>query len=112
MLYGFEIFKAFRSTGFNEVLEVFPHAIVHEIARGAERKASKKGFRQQLEAMAVKTGWEPDELQRLLKSSVRGSNHDKLDAFMAAWVASLPANFRYAYGDPTNPDDAIWVPRV
>jgi hypothetical protein len=40
-----------------------------------------------------------------------GTNHDRLDAFMAAWVASLPKRRRRAIGNEDDPDDAIWVPR-
>ena len=38
-----------------------------------------------------------------------GSAHDKLDAFMAAWVASLPEDDVVPCGDP--PNDVIWIPK-
>jgi hypothetical protein len=44
------------------------------------------------------------------RPSLPESQNDRLDAFMAAWVASLPSERRRAFGDATRPDDAIWVP--
>ena len=40
-----------------------------------------------------------------------GTKDDKLDAFMAAWVATLPKHKRHAHGNKNDPDDAIWFPR-
>ncbi len=61
-------------------------------------------------AVAARTGWSPLELESKLNEAVPGSRHDRLDAFMAAWVASLPRDQRRAIGDADQPDDAIWVP--
>lgn len=39
-----------------------------------------------------------------------GSTHDRLDAFLSAWVASLNEKERKAFGTP--PDYVIWVSKV
>jgi hypothetical protein len=57
-----------------------------------------------------RTGWEPRNLAVRLKETVPGSPHDRLDAFMAAWIATLRPEGRRALGDAQQPDDAIWVP--
>jgi hypothetical protein len=73
--------------------------------------AAKEGFDAQLQAVAERTGWsEYGELQRDLARSYYGSAHDKLDAYMSAWIASLPPGDRVPLGKA--PDDAIWVPAV
>jgi hypothetical protein len=76
----------------------------------AQHKTTEQGYRDQLNAVAARTGWEPLKLESRLKLAVSGSRHDRLDAFMAAWVASLPPERRRAFGDAQRPDDAIWVP--
>jgi hypothetical protein len=68
------------------------------------------GYRDQLIAVSARTGWEPRKLEVRLKATVPGSQHDQLDAFMAAWVASLAPRKRRAFGNARRPDDAIWVP--
>lgn len=110
MLFGFELFACLRSHLKAEVIEVYPFAIVRELLPTCEHKSTEKGYQDQLAAVAVRTGWEPQELEKKLKATVPGSRHDRLDAFMAAWVASLPPERRRAFGDPQQPDDAIWVP--
>jgi hypothetical protein len=37
--------------------------------------------------------------------------HDRVDAYSAAWVASLSEQERICFGDPEK-DDAIWIPNV
>lgn len=111
MLYGFEIFKALRAIGGFEVIEVYPYAIVRTLLSECPHKTTPDGYKRQLESVANATNWTPLELECALKHSVAGSKHDKLDAFMAAWVASLCRQSRRAFGNENDPDDAIWVPR-
>jgi predicted nuclease with RNAse H fold len=111
MLYGFEIFKALRARGGYEVIEVYPYAIVKTLLTAPPSKKTPDGYRCQLESVAAATNWTPIDLERALKRSVPGPNHDRLDAFMAAWVASLPKRRHRVYGKEDDPDDAIWVPR-
>ena len=109
MLFGFELFAHLRGDLRVEVIEVYPFAIVRALLPACEHKTTEKGYRDQLIAVAVRTGWEPQKLEDRLKETVSGSRHDRLDAFMAAWVASLPPDGRRALGDAQQPDDAIWV---
>jgi predicted nuclease with RNAse H fold len=111
MLYGFEIFKLLRERRF-EVIEVFPYSIVRALLPTCMHKSTKEGYADQLKAIAERTGWggDPPSLEKTLEDRVSGSRHDRLDAFMAAWVASLDPKDREAHGDAANLDDAIWVP--
>jgi predicted nuclease with RNAse H fold len=111
MLYGFEIFKALRAGCTGEVIEVYPYAIVHALLRECPHKSTPEGYRRQVETLANETGWNWNDLEYALGRAVPGTKHDKLDAFMAAWIASLAPQSRRAYGNEKNPDDAIWVPR-
>ena len=110
MLFGFELFAAARSELEGEVLEVYPHAIARRLAPHCLHKSTEAGYQSQLAAIAAATCWTPTDLEHELKVAVSGNRHDRLDAFMAAFVASLPENRRRAYGNAHNPDDAIWIP--
>jgi hypothetical protein len=111
MLFGFELFAALRQRLEAEVVEVYPFAIVRALLPTCLHKSTEQGYRDQLVAVASRTGWEPTDLEAKLRATVAGSRHDRLDAFMAAWVASLPEERRCAFGDPGRSDDAILVPR-
>ena len=110
MLYGFELCDQIRSLLSVEVIEVYPYAIVKALGRDCKHKSTLEGYRCQLEAISNATRWEPKQLEDTLKKKAYGSRHDRLDAFMAAWVASLPVDRRRAYGDEARWDDAIRVP--
>lgn len=110
MLFGFELFASLRARLKVEVIEVYPYAIIRALLPSCAHKSTEQGYRDQLVAIASRTGWTPDNLEAELRQAVAGSRHDRLDAFMSAWVASLPADRRRAYGDRQQPDDAIWVP--
>ena len=73
------------------------------------RKIRYSRYREQLKAVAAATDWERAELGRMISAQGYGSRHDKLDAFMAAWVASLPRERLLACGQA--PNDVIWVPQ-
>lgn len=110
MLYGFELFASLRRGLMVEVIEVYPFAIIRALLRACAHKSTEQGYQDQLVAIAARTGWDPEALEAKLKVTVSGSRHDRLDAFMAAWVASLPLERRRAFGDAQRPDDSIWVP--
>jgi predicted nuclease with RNAse H fold len=112
MLYGFELFASLKSTLKVEVIEVYPFAIVRALLKECDHKSTEQGYGDQLAAAALHTGWEPHNLEARLKVTISGNRHDRLDAFMAAWVASLPLDRRRAFGDGKRPDDAIWVPWI
>ena len=110
MLFGFELFTSLKSDLEAEVIEVYPFTIVRALLPACEHKSTEEGYRDQLIAVSARTGWEPEKLEARLKATVPGSRHDRLDAFMAAWVASLPPGERRTFGNARRPDDAIWVP--
>jgi len=107
---GFELFTRLKGELGAEVIEVYPFAIVRALLPACAHKLSEKGYRDQLIAVSTRTGWKPPKLEERLEATVPGSRHDRLDVFMAAWVASLPPGRRRAFGNAQRPDDAIWVP--
>jgi uncharacterized protein DUF429 len=107
MLVGFALFKILRRHW--ECLEVFPQAIVHAMGVAGAHKSSRKGYEDQLAAAARNTGVTTSQLASELNAACFGSRHDRLDAYLSAWVAALDSHEREAFGVP--PDDAIWVPK-
>jgi uncharacterized protein DUF429 len=108
MLVGFELFRRLRHDW--ECLEVYPQAIAASLGARDIHKSHRDGVRQQLAAAARYTGWPVVHEIASLDRVCYGSNHDRLDAYLAAWVASLEHGDRRAIGCP--PDDVIWVPRL
>jgi hypothetical protein len=100
MLVGFDLFTCLEQR--YNCIEVFPNAIVRQVAPGAGHKSTAQGFQQQLLAIAAAAGWDASELPLC----AYGLRHDKLDAFMSAWIASLPAGERVPHGDGLL--DTIW----
>jgi hypothetical protein len=112
MLYGFELFSAFRAAFTCDVIEVYPFAIVRSLLAVCAHKSTERGYSDQLAGVSSRTGWGPTELEGRLKATVSGSPHDRLDAFMAAWIASLESSKRRAFGNAQDPNDSIWVPAI
>jgi Protein of unknown function (DUF429) len=110
MLYGFELFSSLRRKLRTEVIETYPYAVVRTLLPICDHKSTETGYRDQLRAVAERTGWKAETLEARLKLAVSGTRNDRLDAYMAAWLASLPPEKRRAYGDARLPNDAIWVP--
>ena len=110
MLYGFRLFSALRSIGDFQVIEVYPYAIVSELLPGCAHKSTKEGYSSQLSAVASRTGWLAVDLEKQLRNTTFGGQHDRLDAFMAAWVASLPRRKLKVHGCHKRIDDSIWIP--
>jgi len=108
MLAGFELFRRLRLQW--ECLEVFPQAIVVALGASQVHKSQAAGRASQLMALARETGWPRNPRPEHLKSIAFGSSSDKLDAYLAAWVASLHDDAREPLGVP--PADAIWIPRL
>ena len=107
MLVGFALFKRLRQEW--DCLEVFPQAIVHAMGVAGAHKSSDSGYEGQLAAAARNTGVTISQLASELKAACFGSRHDRLDAYLSAWVAALDSHERRAFG--ILPDDAIWVPK-
>jgi len=109
MLVGFSLFEVL-STRY-ECIEVFPQAIVKVLQIAKNHKTTNEGLEAQLDAIANQTRWPTDTKTRQEFDSIcYGSRHDKLDAYMSAWIASLSEEKRKPCGEP--PDDVIWVPRI
>ncbi len=110
MLYGFELFRCLKNNLTAEIIEVYPFAIVRALLPECAHKSTEQGYRDQLAAVSARTGWDPPNLEKRLKATVAGNRHDRLDSYMAAWVASLPREERRAFGDARQQGDSIWVP--
>jgi len=108
MLVGFKLSCLLRQHW--ECLEVYPQAIAAILGTHNIHKSRAEGTLTQLTAAAHHTGWPEKPGMACLFDIGYGSRHDKLDAYLAAWIASLDATDRKAIGQP--PDDAIWVPRL
>ena len=110
MLAGFAIAKALRDVA--EVIEVFPQATIRTLWPDAPHKSGEGQPLLQLARIAQLSGWPADDDDREILTRISaGRLHDKVDAYSAAWVASLPESQREVYGSVAD-EDAIWVPRV
>ncbi len=108
MLVGFALFARLSRSW--PCLEVYPQATVSLLGCSAVHKTRAAGLSAQVRAVGERLGWEEQLLPRALKASGFGKGHDQFDAYLAAWVASLPERERTPLGIP--PEDAIWVPRI
>lgn len=106
MLAGFALFDALKRRW--KCLETYPYAISHSL--GIAEKKTKGGHRTHLRAATAETKWSPADLDQELLAICFGSPHDRVDAYLASWVASLHPHERTAYG--SEPNDSIWVPLV
>jgi len=109
MLFGFELYRVLCAAGW-ACLEVYPQATVRALGAGDIHKSGGGAVLTQLQAAAKYTNWPQEQDVSALKSIGWGTLHDRLDAYLAAWVAALPRERREALGE--EPDDAIWIPRV
>lgn len=109
MLVGFALFEALKAAGFG-CIETYPQAIVHELKCSGKHKSTADGLKDQIERVAPILGYSRKELTELLGQMGFGSQHDKLDALLSAWIASLPSEHRKIFG--VAPDDAIVVPNM
>lgn len=110
MLVGFDLFDRLRADGF-DCIETYPQAIVHELQCSENHKSTKEGYAGQLRNAARVACFSSTELlQTALDRMGYGKQDDKLDAFLSAWVASLPTSKRKVYG--SLPNDTIVVPNM
>lgn len=107
MLIGFALFERLRRDW--ECLEVFPQAIARTLRASDVHKRKPEGQLAQLTAAARHTGWPSPPTLAALDGIGYGDRHDRLDAYLASWIASLPESQREPAGVP--PNDAIWLPR-
>jgi hypothetical protein len=110
MLAGFAIYQALKNVA--ECIEIFPHATVKLLGVAGKHKTKENQAYVQLHAMSKYTGWpsSKDEWNKV-KNICSGDLHDKVDAYGAAWVASLDVEQRLALGE-TSQNDAIILPRL
>ena len=110
MLAGFEIAQELASLA--PVIEVYPQATIRRLLKNTPHKSKNGIAAQQLRAIARFTGWPAtnDDWQKL-RHICAGPLHDKVDAYSAAWVASLKQNEREVFGSVED-NDAIWVPAL
>ena len=107
MLGGFALFAALEADV--ECLETFPHATGLVLGAAGLRKQSAGGLDERLAAVASRTGWPELPAAEALDGVGSGAGHDRLDAYLCAWVASLPADEREGLGGPAA--DTVWLPR-
>lgn len=109
MVVGFQLYK--RLAEIAPCIEVFPQATVRSLNAGDIYKTSREGRRAQLSAASKRTGWPNDLLESPNINQIAfGREHDRLDAYLACWVAAVDEDARIAFGNP--PDDVIWLPKV
>jgi predicted nuclease with RNAse H fold len=109
MLFGFELYRVLAAAGW-ACLEVYPQATVRALGAADIHKSEDGAVLTQLQAAAKYTNWPQEPNVSALKSIGWGTSHDRLDAYLAAWVAALPRERREGLGE--EPDDVIWIPRV
>ncbi len=108
MLVGFALFTELQRK--RECIEVFPQAIAATLNDHGIPKGQEAGLLAQLKAVSRRTNWPSTPNRNSLAPIAYGARHDKLDAYMSAWVASLAKKDREPIGRP--PNDVIWVPRL
>jgi len=108
MLVGFALFRRLQRSW--ECIEVFPHATAAFLQAAGVRKSKSVGCAERLKAARHHTGWPLGAEAGTLRVIGYGARHDKLDAYLSAWMASLEEPEREALGG--RPNDTIWVPRI
>jgi hypothetical protein len=106
MLVGFALFRELETA--YDCIEVFPQATVREIGCDGDHKSTTRGVGDQIKRYAEVTGQRVSDVERSLEDVGYGSKHDRFDALLSAWVASLPETLRVPLG--ARPDDVIWIP--
>ena len=110
MLLGFALNE--RLSKVAECIEVYPHATVKQLGVADIHKSKGNQAELQLSAMSHYTGWpKTDDDWSQADNMCLGPMHDRVDAYSAAWVASLPEQERISFGEPEK-GDAIWIPDV
>jgi hypothetical protein len=108
MLVGFALFRTLRRR--YECVETYPQAVVRQLQCASQHKSTEQGLQSQIGEAAKLLDVSPTDMRAKLLAMGFGSTHDRLDAFLSAWVASFEEGNRKAFGTP--PDDVIWVPKA
>lgn len=110
MLLGFALNE--RLSNIAQCIEVYPHATVKQLGVADIHKSKGNQAELQLSAMSQYTDWPKTEDDWSQTGNIcLGPMHDKVDAYSAAWVASLSEQNRICFGD-AGTGDAIWIPNV
>ena len=110
MLLGFTLNE--RLSKIAECIEVYPHATVKQLGVADIHKSKGNQAKLQLSAMSHYTGWpKTDDDWSQVDNMCLGPMHDRVDAYSAAWVASLSGQERICFGAPEK-GDAIWIPKI
>jgi hypothetical protein len=109
MSVGFQLFDELNQLA--PCIEVFPQATARVVGSGQVHKSKSGAADAQLAVVAEHTGW-PNEIEAGpdFFDIAFAPAHDRLDAYLSAWVAALEEPDRIAFGTP--PDDVIWTPRI
>jgi len=109
MIVGFALFRELERIA--PCIEVFPQATARVLGSGTVHKSKTGGIEAQLEEAARYTGWPSTQSDMAdFEDLGFGDRHDRLDAYLSAWVAALEETERRAFGTP--PHDVIWTPRI
>ena len=109
MLVGFRLFEELSKIA--PCIEVFPQATARVLGAGSVHKGKVGGVEAQLAEAARDTGWPANKAADPDFSDIGfGPAHDRLDAYLSAWVAALEEGDRIPFGKP--PGDVIWTPRL
>ncbi len=109
MLVGFRLFEELAEVA--ECIEVFPQATARVLGAASVHKGKAGGVEAQLAEAARHTGWPGNDPADPAFSDIGfGPAHDRLDAYLSAWVAALEESDRIPFGEA--PGDVIWTPRV
>lgn len=109
MVVGFTLFEELSKL--SECIEVFPQATARALGAAAVHKSQPGAVEAQLRAAARHTGWPTDRWGDPPSALIAwGPPHDRLDAYLSAWVAALDEEDRLPLGEA--PHDVIWVPRL
>ncbi len=100
MLVGFELFRVLESHF--DCIEVFPQAIVRALDPTIAHKSRSDGLARQIDLLSKETGLTAESIDH----SSNGPRHDRVDALLSAWIASLGQESLVCHGDGYR--DTIW----
>jgi hypothetical protein len=110
MLAGFAIAEVLKNIA--PCIEIYPHATAKLLGVATKHKAKDDQAFVQLNAISKYSGWPSTEDDwKQVTNICKGPVHDKIDAYSAAWVASLSTSNRQALGEKSD-EDVIWIPRL
>lgn len=100
MLVGFELFLALES--WFDCMEVYPQAAFRALDPAIAHKSRADGLARQVYLLSEASGLSIESIDR----ASEGPRHDRVDALLGAWIASLPPESLTAHGDGRR--DTIW----